>query len=262
MPPLVPTAPPVHLAVNQDNAESSPAQESANSRFAPTPGDEHKILPVQGIGREDQGQLSITSFYDEIVQWRKQFFRIATGSIGKAFVNLLVAELQRFTDSAGTDCIALYRFSVLSSLILQSTRSNSKLKENTLHLQRRMALWQAGNLTSLMSECRCLQDLLFRPRKGGHKRGEEDEARHFSHLMCQGRVHDALRCLDPVRRGEAGGVLDINDTVPLRDGTSIPVKEALLDKHPDSQLPPSEAMLPGDAPVLKAYVSMASLLSF
>ena len=248
LPPLVPTAPPVHLAVNQDNAEPSPARESANSRFAPTPGDEQEILPVQGIGREDQGQLSITSCYDEIVHWRKQFFRIPTGSIGKAFVNLLVAELRRFTDSAGTDCIALYRFSVLPSLMLQSTRSNSKPKENTLHLQRRMALWQAGNLTSLMSEGRCLQDLLFRPRKGGRKRGEEDEARHFSDLMCQGRVHDALRCLDPGRRGEAGGVLNINDTVPLRDGSSIPVKEALLDKHPEARLPPSEAMLPGDAP--------------
>ena len=128
--------------------------------------------------------------------------------------------------------------------MLQATRRKSSAKDNVSHLRRRTPLWNDGNLTSLLEEGRCLQDVLFRSRRGGRKQGQEDQARHFADLMCLGKVHDALRLLSS--GFEDARVHKMDDVIIMKDGSSTTVRDILLEKHPEAASASSDVLLPGE----------------
>ena len=123
--------------------------------------------------------LNIRNVYDEVVHWRKRFFKVPTGSVGKAFVRTMAGLLQTYADSGGRDDTELYRFAVLPSLVLQVPHHRSGNKENATHLRRRMDLWEADELTSLLEEGQCLQRNILVGCPGGKPQGETDNARLF-----------------------------------------------------------------------------------
>ena len=240
MPPLVATAPSVDLLGSQANSVPDPPRERVSSYHSSQSG------PSGPVPRLDPPSPAISSAFDEVVHWRKRFFKIPTGSVGKDFVNLIAAKLRSFVDSAGTNASAMYNLSVLPSLMLQVTHSKSKAKANADHLQRRMALWRGGDLDALLAEGRCLQDTLFRSRPGGRRQGESDRARMFAEHMRKGRVHDALRSLDS--GNDDSGVLKIDDMVTLKDGTRSSVRDLLQEKHPERLAASPEVLLSGQPP--------------
>ena len=175
---------------------------------------------------------SIAKVYDEVVHWKKNFFKVPTGAPGKAFVSTLALLLQQYVDSSGSHETALYSMFVFPVLMLQlapGQRAESKCSER---LQHRLDLWTQGDLGSLVHEGRAIQQSQGLPRRGGKRLGAVDPAREFSSRMTSGRVHDALRGLQTNSTDPTSGVLSINDSIVMKDGVSTSVERLLLEKHP------------------------------
>jgi len=85
---------------------------------------------------------TIFQIYDNVVHWRKHLFKVPNGNVGKSFVRELNNQLQAFCGSKGEDTLSLYRFFIMPSLLLQSVAGNSRAKDNTDHLRRRLELWR------------------------------------------------------------------------------------------------------------------------
>ena len=188
--------------------------------------------------------------FNEVVHWRKRLFKLPTGSSGKEFVRLISTQIRKYVDSSGDDESALYNMSILPVLLLQMTRRKCSAKDNVSHLTRRMSLWNNGDVSSLLEEGRCLQNILFRPKRGGRKQGQEDQARHFADLMSLGKVHDALRMLGS--DFEDAGIHKMDDVVTMKDGSSATVRDLLLQKHPEAASASSDVLLPGDPTCVNA----------
>ena len=123
-------------------------------------------------------------------------------------------------------------------LSLQKPSRISKNKDHIAHLNRRLALWKEGSISSLLDKGRCIQKHLQFcgvPNK-------DKAARTFNHLMLQGKVHAALRYLSC---HSSGGVLDLNTQVPERspNGSEV-LSKIFLDKHPLGKPPDPSILLP------------------
>lgn len=96
----------------------------------------------------------LKAVYDEVVHWKKNFFKIPLGNAGKMFVS----EMSRLYPAFATlGCIALRTTIVLPILVLQSPSHKSKPKEHIACLERRLKAWKEGDLESLVDEGRTIQ---------------------------------------------------------------------------------------------------------
>lgn len=188
---------------------------------------------------------SVVSIYDDVVHWRKRYFDIPNNSTGKAFVSELARLLQVFVDSRGTDNEALYSFMIMPALLLQKPHDKCNYREAGQHLGRRLDLWKNKDFQDLFAEGKCLQEQFFKKVRKSRLLGEEDVARKFGIAMSNGQVHQALRMLN---ENQASGVLHLDESVTLRDGTKASVRELLNEKHPPGQPLRNSALICGDAP--------------
>ena len=175
---------------------------------------------------------------------------IPNNSVGKAFVNELARLLQIFVNSGGTETEVLYSFSILPTLLLQKPKYKCTYKEASQHLRRRLELWDEKNLDLLMEEGQCIQQQFRTKVRGGQLLGEEDLARRFGSRMSMGRVHEALRMLTEDRPESVSGVLQVDDVVNLKNGSSASVKDLLEEKHPRGQPASTSALMSGECPVV------------
>ena len=150
-------------------------------------------------------------------------------------------------------------------MLLQKPQKQSKAKEHSDALSRRLALWQKGQISSLISEGRCIQARL--PSSPSTKY-EENLAKKFAKLMSMGKIREALRCIED---NTAGGVLAFDDIInlPNRDPMTVlarlkelhppaqqAVPKALIHDHPEGSLPCTEALFDAiDAPTIKKIAS-------
>ena len=65
-----------------------------------------------------------------------------------------------YADCCSLESVALKACSVLVALALQKPRRTSKSKDHVAHLNRRLALWKEGIVSSLLDEGRCIQSHL------------------------------------------------------------------------------------------------------
>jgi len=121
-------------------------------------------------------------------------------------------------------------------LLLQKPHLKSKSKEHSSCLECRLALWQQGDICSLLSEDKCIQEHL--PPPTSYDSASCCAARQFDHLMSMGKVSAAVILLS---HSAKGGVLSLNSLVPCGvecSGKPIfkTVQHILTDKHPSPQL--------------------------
>ena len=180
--------------------------------------------------------------YDEVVHWRKSFFKIPCGSVGKELVNELSSYINKYVQSGGDDTDALFYFSILPVLTLHRTGAKCTDKENSGHLQRRMRLWKSNDIQSLLEEGRSLQRSTGGRASGDRKRGQDDAARRFADCMTAGRVNEALKSLQPE---STAGTLRLEDVVTSSDGSQATVRQLLQEKHPAAQAASPEVLLQG-----------------
>ena len=136
--------------------------------------------------------------YSKIVHWRPNLFMVPTGSTGKAFVLELALLIQSFADGAAIEPFTLKAVMVMPALLLQKPKFDSKLDSRLVHscLQRRPDLWLKGDFMALFNDGQVLQNHIF-SRPPYSRCDDQHRSGRFAHLMMEGRVNAALRCLAP-----------------------------------------------------------------
>ena len=169
---------------------------------------------------------SVACCYDEVIHWRKILFRLPSGKSGRAFVSELCRLFHAYATGSALECVAMKAIMIMPVLLLQRPHHRSKNDDNISHLNRRLCLWNKGDIDGLVSEGRVLQRVLSssKPSRMGKSSLKDNIARKFSNLMMCGRVKDALRLLS---KDNCGGLLPMSSSV----------MNALKTKHPKKQAP-------------------------
>lgn len=137
------------------------------------------------------------------------------------------------------EAIALKAAMMLPSLMLQKPHARSKTKEHISYLQRRLSLWENGDISNLIREGRALQRLLtsFQPPKQATTDNSQIACR-FSKMMMEGRIRAALNILSD---NSDTGILCLDDIAD--DASGKTVRDVLEDKHPNPRPAHPDALL-------------------
>ena len=160
---------------------------------------------------------AFTSLLDSAYQvhWRRNCFSIPKGHVGKVFVNELARLFSAFASGSALEPVALKATIVLPHLVLQKPHRRSKPKDHASLLERRMKLWEQGDL---LKEGRAIQDRFPSSCRQGN---EQQVARSFARMMFQGKTQATLQLLTDQGKG---GLLHLDDPVtPLST-----IKDVLL----------------------------------
>ena len=179
--------------------------------------------------------------YEEVINWRRNVFLIPSGTTGKVFVSEIARLFQAYADSSSIESIAMKAIIVLQVLLLQKPSRKSKSSDHIKHLNRRLDLWQNGDIHSLTYEGHCLQEHLH---KTPMTTGDKTIARTFCKLMMEGKVHNALNYLS---RDTSGGVLKLEVLIPETTSSGDTLLRSTYDihhdKHPQGKTPTPECLL-------------------
>ena len=181
---------------------------------------------------------SLSIAYAEVVHWKKNLFAVPLGKPGKTFVQELSRLFRAYAEQSALESVALKAVTVMSILLLQKPARNSKLKDHTTCLQRRLNTWTTRDINSLVLEGRCLQKRL--PKVFPSQKQQENLARSFSNLMFMGKTSAALDLLSQKGRG---GVLCASEPSNPDDPASPSVLTVLKSKHPRAQPATTDAVV-------------------
>ena len=144
--------PSINAAVNSPNRSTViwplPTMEESNFIWGNIQGKEFHVIVNQA--------------YEEVVHWWRNLFQIPSGSAGKAFVTELAHLYQAYADGSSLEGVAMKACMVAPILLLQKSSRTSKSKDHVNHLQRRLDLWHKGEVQSLISEGKCIQNRLYK----------------------------------------------------------------------------------------------------
>ena len=187
----------------------------------------------------------IKDAYSEVVNWRRNLFTIPSGASGKKFVNELARLFGTYSNSSALESVALYAAMTMPALLLQKPQRSSKIREHTAYLERRLHLWETGDISSLLQEGRCIQQRLPRQlrQQGPSSDGESSLTRRFMYMMQNGKTKDAVRLLSEQVKG---GVLHLNDPADPSDPRGKTMLDVLVSKHPSGQDAHPDTLIPMD----------------
>ena len=97
--------------------------------------------------------------YDIIVHWKKNLFMLPSGRAGKDYIGEITRLLNAWIQDSAMKDITFKAIMVMPSLILQKPSRNSKAKDHSEVLRRRMILWQSGDLLRLF-KAETIQEML------------------------------------------------------------------------------------------------------
>ena len=89
---------------------------------------------------------AIDDAYTEVVHWKHTFFKVPSGAWGKQFVTELTRLFNSFATESDLEAIALKAAITLPSLMLQKPHAKSKTHDHISCLQRRLSLWEKGDI--------------------------------------------------------------------------------------------------------------------
>ena len=153
--------------------------------------------------------------YKEVVDWKRNCFPIPKGNTGKAFVNELARLFAAFASGSTLQSVSLKATVVLPHVVLQKPYRSSKPKDHALSLERRMKLWEQGDLTELLKEGRAIRKRFSSSRH----QGDEQQV-----------AHSTLAALQLLTDQGKGGLFHLHDPVTPHST----VKDVLKSKHPPS----------------------------
>lgn len=191
---------PRHVQSNQ-SADSQPEQPSRLPICSPSSptlaSDPHLRLPEYELMSETNfvwGALdgpsvahSIDCAYAEIVHWKRNLFLLPSGKAGRDFIREQTRLLSSYAESKPIERIALKAAMTMPSLLLQKPCASSKAKDHAKCLERRLHLWFAGDMDSLLVEGRIIQQHLTQSAPK-HNNQQDRLTRTFARLMFEGRV--------------------------------------------------------------------------
>ena len=180
--------------------------------------------------------------YDEVVHWRKNVFHLPSGKFGKMFVSELSRLFNAYYPGSCLEGVTLKAAMTLPILVLQKPFATSKTCDHVQCLERRLKLWQKGDLEALLEEGRSIQHRL----SSSHiNRRVNSTSVTFSKLMLEGKVRATLRLLN---NQECSGPLKLDQRI----GSKC-VRDILLDKHPAGRPLDSSAVIPPSPHVFRPH---------
>ena len=191
-----------------------------------------------GILNADDFSHALEATYSEVVHWRINSFKVPGGKVGKEFVHELSRLFAAFASASSMESIALKATIVLPILLLQKPHRKSKAKEHATCLERRLRLWEDGNLNDLALEGRTIQSRL---PKFNSSTAKQNLSRSFASLMFAGKTKAAL---DLLSQSQKGGVLHLDDPSDPNNPDSPTVRDTLNSKHPQGQHAHAECIIP------------------
>ena len=178
---------------------------------------------------------SLSEAFDEVVHWKGNLFTVPHGSKGDQFVTELARLYRAYAEASALEAVALKATTVMTVLLLQRPHSRSQTRDHQRCLSRRLALWLNGDIGTLLSEGRTIQDRL---RFNTSHPKPRNMIKSFSDLMLRGKVRDALRLLS---KSDDKGVLSLSDVVS--PNSNLTVYDVLESKHPPAQPPSIEFLV-------------------
>lgn len=187
--------------------------------------------------------------WSEAVALQGKQYELPDGRVGTRFVHMLADELERL--AAGRQNSE--RVFLFSMLVLQRDKMVKKGRDIRPLVTRRLDLWEAGELRTLLREAqRCDRQFAAQPKPMEREQLE----RTFNRLVLQGRVRAAVRLLTD-RSGTT--VLD-PDAEAL--GKSGPLGktcfDVLCEKHPQQRPPDASAFVECDELPSREFVHITS----
>ena len=85
-----------------------------------------------------------TDYYNEVIHWRRNTFRLHSGRVGKVFVSEMDKLFQGFAENPRTEYVVLSTATILPHFLLQKPYRGSKAKDHIQFLERRMQSWLGG----------------------------------------------------------------------------------------------------------------------
>ena len=171
------------------------------------------------------------SIYEKIVAFSpNNLFEVPRGNATKKMIREMTFLIRQYTGESPIQPFALKTLAILPHLICQRTHEKSKTAEDRKAMERRLELWEKGEVQNLLKEAESLQG---RARKNQGKMKEVDKSKKFASLMKQGKVSKAGREL--TSEATVG-------TLALTEETRRQLKE----KHPQAKEAAPEALFEGE----------------
>ena len=133
-------------------------------------------------------------------------FLLPTAAVGKQFVEEMTRLVNCWTNKSDLETIALKALMIVPGLLLQKTSLNSKLKENSETLKRRLLLWKNGQLDQLVFEEKTIQYRLHNNDRA--TTNKNNEALIFARLIEKGNVNNTTKIL---KKANKVGILPLSD---------------------------------------------------
>ena len=145
----------------------------------PPHGNCNQALPLGDHDAAASCQIIIAA-YEEAVHFAPNLHQVPQGGVGSKFVNLLAGLYQRFGVGATGDGLALEAAMVMTQLLLQQPVGCQNVREHRQHLERRLGLWEQGDVNNLMIEARTVQAQLKQRNHSSKSRHKaQDDARRL-----------------------------------------------------------------------------------
>ncbi|MEO7176742.1 MAG: hypothetical protein ABI002_13220 [Saprospiraceae bacterium] len=170
--------------------------------------------------------------YEATTKWRKNVFKLPSGAVGKKFTQALTKLYIAWGERGPMEGIALKAAAIMVPLLLQQPNGKSTYRENSVHLQRRLDLWEAGSLSELIDECGTIQQQL----KSSHKVMDDSTlAKRFATMIFNNNFKGAMSLV--CDKGK-GGILSLDEST----------KKDMQSKHPAPEPISVDALQTGDMP--------------
>ena len=94
----------------------------------------------------------VDTAFDEAVHWKRNILKVPQGNAGKLFAQEVSRLFSAFATASTMEALALKAATLLPLLVLQKPHRASKTRDHVVCLQRRLALWAAGDIEALVKE--------------------------------------------------------------------------------------------------------------
>ena len=210
-------------ATNSHSTEDVTLQQTDKSKETNLVFDQSTMLTKYVWGKSDSYtfETKITNAYEKIVQWKKNVFLLPSGKVGKDFIDEMTRLISEWNNDSPLKSISLKALMVMPSLLLQKPSKTSKAKDHLTALERRLVLWNNGDIEELVHEAETIQNqLLFKE----NRKSIAEISKSFRNFMIKGEINSALKLLSDNMQ---------NGILPLDTSTLNLLKE----KHPPPEDP-------------------------
>lgn len=168
-------------------------------------------------------EVDLENKYSKIIHWRKNIFYLPTGKASNNFIKELTRLYNAYAEQGALERIALTAATTMQILLLQKPSARSKSRDHLKCLERRLKLWNDGNLEDLYNEGKAIQNQLKKSQK---KPETPNIPKLFDKLMGLGKIRDAMRLVRGSNIND--GVMEPEDIIGNKT-----VLEVLKEKHPN-----------------------------